>query len=805
MSNDLSGINKVEFFTACMEKISTDPHKLSEKEQNYILTVAALLMKKFSLDKRHISYVELAYFIILNYSLTFSDYAPLYDFSISFGLYPISFAITKQRLLNFDGIANTLIESKIEQKFKNENIVETYEQKQLRYDILSNITEICFIAPTSFGKSRLILSHIKKHLASNKRYAVIVPTKALLMQTYRDIKALNLEIKIIIHDEMYQQEDDNGFIGVLTQERVFRLMNKHNIFFDYMYIDEAHQLLENDTRSVLLSRVIKLNKKLNPNGVVFYFSPLISEASNITLSDGKSIMEKRICFNLKEPKIFEYLTNNTKCIYNRFVDTFFELSTASSSIFEYMDENKGGKNFIYLYTPKKIQQLAIELSHRKMLIQNSSELRKIVDNLDKYVHPDFYLTECIKRGFLYVHGKLPDNVRDYLLNKFSKIPELTTVVANKVILEGVNLPIDTLFILQGNNLKQKDLINLIGRVNRLNEIFGEKIDLKKLQPSIHFVNSDKYNRTGGNFREKIRLLKKTSFVDEIANPLLKNFKPNKDENLHIKTKNILKDDKIFFSDSLTEIDRLKRKFVELGLSNIYENMDKVLGVLQKKFSKKMFSNISEDTDGFPIMDRFYWLFIADLEEYIIDEEVSRLKNSEALSYYKMFLENRKLSLNEKISREVAYFKKRKNKTAYLYIGASFGEIPYPGDKKARNKVYVDLSTKNDKELINLAIVKQKQEEDFVSFKLFMFFQLMLDYDQMTEKEYEKIVYGTNNKMDILLVKQGLPINLVTKLRNDNQIDNIYLDKNKNIQCKTAFLKYKETLDDFLQFEINRIL
>ena len=94
MSNDLTGIRTIEQFEVCIKKLTIAPSELTAVEKDYILTVAVLLMKKFSLDKRHISYVELAYFIILNYSLAFSDYAPLYDFSISFGLYPISFSIT---------------------------------------------------------------------------------------------------------------------------------------------------------------------------------------------------------------------------------------------------------------------------------------------------------------------------------------------------------------------------------------------------------------------------------------------------------------------------------------------------------------------------------------------------------------------------------------------------------------------------------------------------------------------------------------------------------------------------------------
>ena len=806
MSWELNRIKEIPLFSDCMKKLTISSTELSSKEKTFILTVAALLIKKYSLDKRHVGYAELAYYIVLNYSLIFNDYLPLYDFSISFGIYPISYALTKNGFLSFESLANSLIESRIEREYKNHGIIETFEQKKFASEILtSECSEESFIAPTSFGKSSLILAHLQSAFNSAKKYAIVVPSKALLMQTYRNVKALSLPIRIITHDEMYE-EGLQGFVGVFTQERAFRLLNKYNISYDFMYIDEAHQLLECDSRSILLSRLIKLNKKKFADCKVLYFSPLVSDSSNLILQNGQSIAENRIRFNVKEPKIYEYLPEKCKRIYNRFIDDFIPLETSANNIFEYVDENKGEKNFVYLYTPKKIQKFARAYLERRERVVDSEAIDEIVLNLNRYVHQHFYLTDCIKKGFLYLHGKLPDSVKDYLLVKFSQISELSTVIANKVILEGMNLPIDTLFILDGNNLNQAALTNLVGRVNRLNEIFSDPINLEKLQPSIHFVNSNEYNRMDGRLENKIKLLKKTNFIDELENPLLQNYEMPSDVNDRQKAEKIQREDCLFFTDSSSEVGKLKKKVIELGLNNIYKDVDVVSQLLFNNFTQHIFNELPEGVRSLPVMERFCFLFISGMEKYIIDDEVVRLRNPEAIAYYEMFLENRKISLNEKISREVAYFRRRiESGNAYLYIGRSFGEIPYPWDSHSRSPVYVDLSLKSDRDLINLAIIKQKQEEDFVSFKLLMFFQLMLDYDLMTKEEYEQILYGSNNQMDIRLVKQGLPINLAAKIRNDGQIDNIYIDENGNIQCNEEFITYKNSLDDFLRFQIDRII
>ena len=42
-------------------------------------------------------------------------------------------------------------------------------------------------------------------------------------------------------------------------------------------------------------------------------------------------------------------------------------------------------------------------------------------------------------------------MKEYLEYKYSQIPELQFIIANKVILEGINLPISSLFVLNGKH------------------------------------------------------------------------------------------------------------------------------------------------------------------------------------------------------------------------------------------------------------------------------------------------------------------------------------------------------------------
>ena len=454
----IQNLKTLPLYSTAMEKLTVAPSQLDENERTFLLTVAIILLRKYERDHRLTSFVELAYFIILKYSLSFNDFAPLYDFSVNIGYYPIAQAITEFEQIQMDNIASAIIPALIDDGYKRESIVETYGQRNTRDQILSSTSkDICYVAPTSFGKSSIILDHIAAHWEAFKRVAVIVPTKSLLMQSYRAVRHKGFDAKIIIHDEMYNNEE--RFIAVLTQERALRLLDKHDTFFDCLYIDEAHRLLERDPRSILLSRLIRLNRQRSEKSELIYLSPLVTDANNLKTDKSQEIFEQRIRFNIKEPEIFEYCTDGTVQKYNRFTDTFFSVGH-SETMFSYIIQNATEKSFCYLYAPRKIEQFAEEFSQLKATIQESPALKEVIRNLKEYVHDEFYAIDYIKKGIIYLHGKMPDNVKEYLEYKYSQIPELQFIIANKVILEGINLPISSLFVLNGTNLYGKDYMTL---------------------------------------------------------------------------------------------------------------------------------------------------------------------------------------------------------------------------------------------------------------------------------------------------------------------------------------------------------
>lgn len=793
---------------------------LDTSEMEYLLSCAVIFLEEYRKDKRKNLYFEIAYFIVLKSAINNGEYEPLLDVSSNFGLYPISNYITKNNLFTISASSEFSLSYQL-RKFEYNSIIETYEQKKSRLELVnSNDEENCYIAPTSFGKSSLITEIIREKQL--KKVAIIVPTKSLLIQTYKLVKNNFLSRNIIFHDEMYDGSDD--FIAIFTQERALRLLKDESISFDLLIIDEAHNLFNYDSRSLLLTRLIRRNRNRNPKSVNYYLSPLISDSNNLRVENEQEIFERKIISNIKEADIYEYKKSGEVRKYNRFLDVFFE-SGYSENFLSYIIENSKDKNFLYLRAPKRVEELSILLDSKLEFI-GSPSLMELSDVISMNVHKDFYCVDYIKKGLVYLHGKLPDLIKEYLEFKFSENKEVKYVVANSVILEGVNLPVDNMYIMNTNSLDAKSLTNLIGRVNRLNEVFDdERRSLDKLMPSVHFVNSEDFNRKGGNMENQIRKLKSGVFKDTLENPLLVNFDIDKmkldlekareenklervvtlerklDEYQEIKGR-----EDFLITSELDSHNRVKKVLLESDILSVYFNSEQMIN----KLSNKVDTIVQHPTwKESHIIDRVYLLFIQGLESYIVKKDFLRLQHEKARDFYKMFTGNlHRLSLKEHISDTIRYFQSIKYlpQGREFYIGESYGEVgKINPDGKFGKAIYLDLATKSNKELANISLVKIKIESDFVSYTLNNFVNVMYDLDIISEEEYELYIYGTTNKSNSEFVKLGFSGSLINRLDRDKQMSNLSINDHGLVEYNDDFVKYINVQDDLIKFEIGKFI
>ena len=133
----------------------------------------------------------------------------------------------------------------------------------------------------------------------------------------------------------------------------------------------------------------------------------------------------------------------------------------------------------------------------------SRELLDLINELKSEFNDEFNVAKFLKKGILYLHGSIPNSIRQYLLLKFRQIDEIQHLVANSVVLAGMNLPIDGIFYISGGG-NMAELKNLIGRVNRLNEVFEPSVlNIDKLVVPVHFVEIQEFPQyKGGSLRSK---------------------------------------------------------------------------------------------------------------------------------------------------------------------------------------------------------------------------------------------------------------------------------------------------------------
>lgn len=118
-------------------------------------------------------------------------------------------------------------------------------------------------------------------------------------------------------------------------------------------------------------------------------------------------------------------------------------------------------------------------------------------------------------------------------------------------------------------------------------------------------------------------------------------------------------------------------------------------------------------------------------------------------------------------------------------------------------MYVNLQGKNRQILANLAMVKIKLEEDFVSFKLKKLITFLYDFEYITKEAYYLAIYGSTDESLIDLTRIGLSPSITRILKENNQLQNIQFDSNGNLKSNNDFKNFMRNQSELFKFEVNK--
>ena len=733
--------------------------KVEHKQQEQALKLGILLLNSTDPDVE-----KLGYRIILLYSNLYGNYAPLYDVCINKGYIPVAKLIERMSVHTslFEEHFLTSFISSFSEVFEADGKYLTYQQLDLNETFTSDsATEsMAVIAPTSYGKSELILESVGTEAGN---VCIVVPTKALLAQTKRRLinsRHYDKQRSLITHPEMYR-EGESGIIAVLTQERLLRLLQKHSdISFNLIFIDEAHNLLEDTGRTRLLASVIIILNKRNLDARFQFLTPFLLKHSNLeVLHTNLTIGVYKVDEYLKSERLYcyDFRGSNQLELYDQFLDEFLETGEREfkDDVSLVLSKSKT-KNIIYLNRPPSIEKFARKIANALPII-SSPEIELACKALAGYVHRDYFLIYCLKRGVVYHHGAVTDVVKQYIERLYSTVPELRFIATTSTLLEGVNIPAERLFMLDYKkglgNLSPSQFKNLVGRICRFKEVFNpDSGDINMLEPHVYLITSEfsAKNANVHNFLKSAMKIDRKE-TEEPENVLLAEARLTSDQ---LKTKKEAEEFLVNFEPGSIEKKEYRVAKTNFGRSCFQNSIYEFDILASEKSCQEVVDKMLERGDQIDSADAIIDAINRIFMPYIADNNLKRLENAETRSFYSMLFDWRvnNVSFPEMISSFIGYWKRREDIDPVVFVGSRWGDKVR---EDGHAKMWTDISKRTPIDRVNLAIVRIKEEQDYLDNTLVKFVEVFHDLELLVDDFYEQIRFGTSDKDKILLIKSGV--------------------------------------------------
>ena len=756
-----------KIFISIYQKLFLDG-ELTDGDKNKILSMVVLFTNQSEKILK-----RLGYRMALAYGYKTNDYTPLYDIAINSGLIPVVALLKDIQDLplntgsgNRDSFLSNMVESYID-NYRDGNIVLTEQQYHLNLFFNDNMNKTStVVAPTSYGKSELIISAVR--YSKNQKICILVPSKSLLSQTRKRVLDARIDwvSRIVSHPEMHRP-NDNSSVYILTQERLTRILNKDKeVAFDILIVDEAHNLLDKDGRSTLLASVIKILEFRNEKTAFKFLTPFLKDASSLKIRNSR--------YQSSDYKINEYVKSellyiadyrndgSTLEFYDQFINEYIELENGSKDFISYLYDNSAKKNIFYFNRPKHIQGFAKKFADYLPEI-NSKIVKEAAKEISGNTHEKYLLLHCMKHGVLYHHGSMSDAIRNYVEHLYRSCKDIRYLISNSTLLEGVNLPIERMFLLSTNkglgNLRPSQFKNLIGRVNRFSDIFNSPRleSLAKLQPEIHIIGTDEYVRADARlhtFCENVMRVSKKD-KDIIENVLLEGTSiDDKNEGDYDRAMTRLEN----LEPGITDEHECHVVTTKVGLKLLENNVSEINVFDSEKQIEKVleqFTFLNEVVrDSSTLMALIYDAFVSFIDPNNNSQRNSllRLKSDKAQTFYAMFLDWRieKASMPVMIQRFIKYWEKLPENTP-VFVG-SWGDTKK--EETEHRESFTFMKNKTIGEKINLAIVRIKEEEDFFDYVIFRFVDILNELELIDATFYKLVKYGTTDGRIITLIKNG---------------------------------------------------
>ncbi|WP_238136219.1 DEAD/DEAH box helicase [Enterobacter sichuanensis] len=402
------------------------------------------------------------------------------------------------------------------------------------WDDLQAGEDVITVAPTSAGKTHIILHYLLSEVINSDGAfaAIVVPTRALITEVSSKIFEMakergyekDIEICTIPKDEVFS---DRTFF-VMTQERLHEILLRGDIYFDFLFIDEAHNISD-EGRGVLLHLTLeRILEDSSPQIIIGMPSPQYQNSFSSIFKEVK--FTKAITAHSPVSKlIFEVRAKGTNLeISKRGSDDKITLpkkfkNKKLADIVLRLGKNES--NIIYRNQTNHCEHIADEIAKRITDYEVNDTLNEASEYIQHFIHDDFTLVENIKKGVAFHYSPLPTSVR-ILIENLVKEGLIKFISCTSTLAEGVNLPAKNLFMLNPtfkNGLYNKTvriedvkINNITGRAGRMLHHFSGNIFL--VEPD-DWTFKDYFDEDDNKKEEKIPTYYK--LINENTNEVLR--------------------------------------------------------------------------------------------------------------------------------------------------------------------------------------------------------------------------------------------------------------------------------------------
>lgn len=354
-------------------------------------------------------------------------------------------------------------------------------------------------APTSAGKSYIVKRWFEERfaVADSLRSVYLVPTRALIEEVSQDLRNEPGFSGIGIYTLPWDPSIGSTIkeIHVVTQERLHVLQQRFPSFAPgLIFVDEA-QKFGDESRGVLLQRVLGEVVRRNNSAQIMLASPLAANPEVLLeyAPEGATrvaVTSNSVTVNQNLLWVNQVKGKTTAWRIQLLIDGRehevggFKLparptpeSKRLSLVAATLGRNQTG-NVVYINgaaaAEKAAQQIydALGADFDAADDANLNDLRELIE---KTIHPQYALAAVLRRRVAFHYGNMPLLVRAEIERLF-RIGTLRYLVCTSTLLEGVNLPCTTLFVRgpkKGNNrpMSAYDFWNLAGRAGRWGKEF----------------------------------------------------------------------------------------------------------------------------------------------------------------------------------------------------------------------------------------------------------------------------------------------------------------------------------------------